>query len=68
MTANTIDEYLKLGKITALEFLEYYFSGIVECFGDEYLRHPTVVDTQYLLPNVEECGFPGMLWSIDCMH
>jgi hypothetical protein len=45
MSANTIDEYLKLGKTTTLECLEYYCSGIIECFGDEFLRHPTVADT-----------------------
>jgi hypothetical protein len=49
MAANTIDEYLKLGKITALECLEYYCLGIIECFGDEFLCRPTVADTQCLL-------------------
>jgi hypothetical protein len=29
MTADTIDEYLKLGKTTVLECLEYYCSGII---------------------------------------
>jgi hypothetical protein len=45
MAADTIDEYLKLGKTTTLECLEYYCSGIIEYFGDEFLRHPNVVDT-----------------------
>jgi hypothetical protein len=36
MTTNTIDEYLKLGKTTALECLEYYCSGIIECFRTSY--------------------------------
>jgi hypothetical protein len=49
MAADTIDEYLKLGKITALECLEYYYLGIIECFGDEFLCCPTVADTQCLL-------------------
>jgi hypothetical protein len=68
MAADTIDEYLKLEKSTALECLEYYCSGIIECFGDEILRHATVADTQRLLAKAEECGFPDMLGSIDCMH
>jgi hypothetical protein len=68
MTADTIDEYLKLGKTTALECLEYYCSGIIECFGDEFLRCPTVTNTQRLLAKAENRGFPGMLGSIDCMH
>jgi hypothetical protein len=68
MAANNIDEYLKLEKTIALQCLEYYCSGITEYFGDEFLRCPTVADTQRLLAKVEECGFSGMLGSIDCMH
>jgi hypothetical protein len=37
MVVDTIDEYLKLGKTTTLECLEYYCSGIIECFGDELI-------------------------------
>jgi hypothetical protein len=36
MTINTIDEYLKLEKTTVLECLEYYCSGIIECFEDKF--------------------------------
>jgi hypothetical protein len=68
MTADTIDEYMKLEKTTALECLEYYCSCIIDCFGDKFLRHPTVADTQRLLAKAEEREFPGMLGSIDCMH
>jgi hypothetical protein len=68
MTVDTIDEYLKLGKTTALECLEYYCSCIIECFRDEFLRRPTVTDTQRLLAKAEERGFFGMLGSIDYMH
>jgi hypothetical protein len=68
MTVDTIDEYLKLGKTTALECLEYYCSCIIECFRDEFLRRPTVTDTQRLLAKAEERGFSGMLGSIDYMH
>jgi hypothetical protein len=64
MTTDTIDEYLKLGKTTILECLEYYYSDIIECFGDEF----TVVDTQRLLAKTEEYRFFSMLWSIDCMY
>jgi hypothetical protein len=68
IAADTIDEYMKLGKIITLECLEYYCPGITECFGDEFLRRPTVTNTQRLLAKVEECGFFGMLGSTDCMH
>jgi hypothetical protein len=68
MTIDTIDAYLKLEKLTVLECLEYYCSGIIECFGAEFICHPAVADTQCLLAKLEEREFSGMLWSIDCMH
>jgi hypothetical protein len=54
MAADTIDEYLKLAKSTALECLLYYCMGIIECFGAEFLRCPTVDDTHRLLAKAEE--------------
>jgi hypothetical protein len=39
-----------------------------EHFGDELLRHPTIVNTQCLPAKVEEREFSGILESIDCMH
>jgi hypothetical protein len=68
MVVDTIDLYLKLVKSTTLECLEYYYSGIIECFGNEFLRRPTVIDTQHLLIKAEEREFSGMLGSIDFMH
>jgi hypothetical protein len=55
MTTDIIDEYLNLGKTIGLECLEF-------------LRRPTVTDTQRLLAKLEERGFPDMLESIDYMH
>jgi hypothetical protein len=48
MVAYMIDDYLKLGKSTTLECLEYYCSDIIEWFRAEFLCHPTIVDTQRL--------------------
>ena len=42
--------------------------GVIEVFGPEYLRRPTVEDTERFLQVGEARGFPGMLGSIDCMH
>jgi hypothetical protein len=68
MTTDTIDEYLKLGKSTDLECVEYYCASIIECFRDEFLRCPTVADTQRLLAKAEEREFPDMLGSIHYMY
>jgi hypothetical protein len=68
ITADMIHKYLKFGKSTSLEHLEYYWADIIECYGTEFLRRITVTDTLRLLVKVEECGFSGILGSIDYMH
>jgi hypothetical protein len=65
MTANTIDDYLKLGKTTVLECLEYYCPCIIECFENEFKRRATVANTQRLLVKAEERKFSDILRSID---
>ncbi|XP_006660673.2 uncharacterized protein LOC102705373 [Oryza brachyantha] len=66
--ADSLDEYLKIGKSTALECLDKFARGVIEVFGGEYLRHPTREDLEHILHVNESRGFPGMLGSIDCMH
>ncbi|KAL6840949.1 hypothetical protein ACP4OV_029209 [Aristida adscensionis] len=66
--ADALDEYLKIGKCTALECLDKFAQGVIEVFGGEYLRRPTREDVERLLQVNEARGFPGMLGSIDCMH
>jgi hypothetical protein len=68
MTADMIDRHLKLGKTIALECLDYYCAGIVNCYGVEFLCHPTIANTQCLLAKAEEREFSDLLVSIDCMH
>ncbi|WZZ77775.1 putative nuclease HARBI1 [Brassica napus] len=66
--ADAVDEYLRLGETTALLCLEHFVQGIINIFGDEYLRRPTPEDLQRLVDIGEIRGFPGMIGSIDCMH
>jgi hypothetical protein len=66
--ADALDEYLKIGKSTALECLEKFAQGIIEVFGGKYMRRPTGEDLEHILQVNEARGFPGMLGSIDCMH
>ncbi|XP_013632690.1 PREDICTED: uncharacterized protein LOC106338206, partial [Brassica oleracea var. oleracea] len=66
--ADTVDEYLRLGSTTTRSCLENFVEGIINLFGDEYLRRPTPGDLQRLLDIGEHRGFPGMIGSIDCMH
>ncbi|XP_024010444.1 uncharacterized protein LOC112085461 [Eutrema salsugineum] len=66
--ADAVDEYLRLGESTAILCLENFTDGIIQLFGDEYLRRPTPEDLQRLLHIGEMRGFPGMIGSIGCMH
>nr|XP_015638597.1 uncharacterized protein LOC107280959 [Oryza sativa Japonica Group]AAV43824.1 hypothetical protein [Oryza sativa Japonica Group]AAV44104.1 hypothetical protein [Oryza sativa Japonica Group] len=66
--ADALDEYLKIGKSTALECLEMFSRGVIVVFGGTYLRRPTREDVEHILHVNESRGFPGMLGSIDCMH
>ncbi|XP_033140906.1 uncharacterized protein LOC117131910 [Brassica rapa] len=67
-SGDTYDEYLRLGESTALLCLEHFTNGIIDFFGEEYLRRPTAEDLQRLLDIGEVRGFPRMIGSIDCMH
>jgi hypothetical protein len=64
ITVDTIDEYLKLGKLTVIERQEYYYEGIVEYYRAEFLRRPNVADTQRLLVKADERGFFDMLGTM----
>ncbi|KAL0844407.1 hypothetical protein Bca101_017653 [Brassica carinata] len=67
-SGDSYDEYLRLGSSTALLCLDNFTTGIIQLFGDEFLRRPTADDLQRLLDLGEVRGFPGMIGSIDCMH
>uniref|UniRef100_A0A0D3CYM4 DDE Tnp4 domain-containing protein n=1 Tax=Brassica oleracea var. oleracea TaxID=109376 RepID=A0A0D3CYM4_BRAOL len=67
-SGDTYDEYLRLGESTTRLCLENFTNGIIQLFGDEYLRRPNEDDLQRLLDVGEVRGFPGMIGSIDCMH
>ncbi|XP_042006264.1 protein ALP1-like [Salvia splendens] len=68
-TADLFDEYLHCGDSTGRDCLKRFCRGIVEAYGDTYLRKPTATDCQGLMQMHETAhGFPGMLGSIDCMH
>lgn len=67
-SADQVDEYVRICGSTCLESLKLFCQGVIEIFGPEYMRSPTVDDTERLLQMHGANGFPGMLGSIDCMH
>jgi hypothetical protein len=66
MPSDAVDEYTRIGAETARVALHEFVDAVVEGFGEEYLRAPTVDDTKRLLEVNAASGFPGMLGSIDC--
>lgn len=67
--ADAMDDYLQMSERTARESLYMFTKGVVEIFGDVYLRGPTTADVQTLYAAHEQRhGFPGMLGSLDCTH
>ena len=44
--ADTVDEYFRLGESTTISCLQNFTEGIIQSFGDEYLRRPTPEDLQ----------------------
>ncbi|XP_020249143.1 uncharacterized protein LOC109826523 [Asparagus officinalis] len=68
VSAVSVDDYVRIGKSTAIESLSRFTKAIVAIFYDEYLRPPTDEETARLLAISKQQGFPGMLGSIECMH
>ncbi|CAL5390252.1 unnamed protein product [Camellia sinensis] len=68
VAADAVDDYIRIGEITAIQSLQQFCYSVIEIFGVEYLRSPTPTDIARLLAIGEVRGFPSMLGSLDCMH
>jgi hypothetical protein len=68
VSADFLDDYIKLGESTIIESLKHFVKAVVDIFGDEYLRAPNAQDTTRLIAMNSVRRFPDMLSSIDCMH
>jgi len=68
VSADAMDEYVRIGESTAIESLRRFVAAVVQIFEADYLRHPNEADIARLLAVNEKRDFPGMLGSIDCMH
>ncbi|GJY21544.1 ALP1-like protein [Tanacetum coccineum] len=64
---DSLDEYLQIGEKTSRDCLMHFCNGVIELYGEEYLRRPTQTDVEKLYAFHEnKHGFPGMIGSIDC--
>uniref|UniRef100_A0A453SSU8 DDE Tnp4 domain-containing protein n=2 Tax=Aegilops tauschii subsp. strangulata TaxID=200361 RepID=A0A453SSU8_AEGTS len=66
--ADLVDDHLAMGESQAIMCVKRFAVGIVQVFGEEYLRSPNAEDATRLLAMNKARGFPSMLGSIDCMH
>lgn len=62
------DEYLDIGKSTAIESLNHFCDAVIRLYEGQYVRKPNEHDIARLLAEGEERGFPGMLGYLGCMH
>ncbi|KAI7961814.1 hypothetical protein MJO28_002303 [Puccinia striiformis f. sp. tritici] len=67
-SADSVDEYVRLGETTSLRTFKYFTNHIIQIYGAEYLRTPNSEELKVILQENEERGFPGCIGSIDGMH
>jgi hypothetical protein len=65
---DAVDEYVRIGESIAGECLDRFCKAIIDKFGEEYLRLPTVEDLRRIMQENAERGFAGMIGSIDCYN
>ena len=67
-SADSTDEYVRIGETTAIRTLKFFTRHIIEIYRAEFLRTPNRDELKGILEENEERGFPGCLGSIDGMH
>jgi len=59
VSADFMDQYIRIGESTIVESLRRLVRAIIEMFRGEYLRSRNEQDTARLLASAEHRGFPG---------
>ncbi|CAK8578759.1 unnamed protein product [Lathyrus sativus] len=67
-SADSVDDYVRIGESTTLECLDKFVIGVCIIFGAQYMIRPNNEDSARLLQINATRSFPSMLGSIDCMH
>ncbi|GJR36159.1 ALP1-like protein [Tanacetum coccineum] len=66
VNASFLDEYMQISERSSRMALDHFCEVVMEIYGPEFLRKPTVTDIEKLYRRHEEKhGFPGMLGSLD---
>ncbi|XP_050246461.1 uncharacterized protein LOC126694312 [Quercus robur] len=59
VTADFLDEYVRIAKSTAMMSLKKIVAAVVAIFSEQYLRSPNNEDIARLLAHSQNRGFPG---------
>ena len=68
ISPDAFDENVRMGESTIRQAVKKFARGVVELYGEEYLRKPTQADLQRLCRENAARGFPGMWGSLDRSH
>ncbi|KAK3230274.1 hypothetical protein Dsin_002155 [Dipteronia sinensis] len=68
LPANATDEYIKIEESIAIESLKRFCRAVMEVFAEQYLISPNAINVARILRTGKDCGFPGMMRSLDCTH
>ncbi|GJY86436.1 ALP1-like protein isoform X1 [Tanacetum coccineum] len=69
VNASFLDEYMQISERSSRMALDHFFEVVMDIYGPEYLRKPTVTDIEKLYRHHEEKHkFLGMLGCLDCTN
>ncbi|GJR19042.1 protein translocase subunit SecA2, chloroplastic isoform X1 [Tanacetum coccineum] len=64
---DSLDEYLQIDDKTSRDCLMAFCNGVMELYGEEFLRRPTQTDVEKVYAfHEEKHRYPGMIDIIDC--
>ncbi|GKD44105.1 ALP1-like protein isoform X1 [Tanacetum coccineum] len=67
--AEFLNEYMQISERTSRTALDHFCQVVMQIYGPEFLRKPTMTDIEKLyLHHEEKHGFSGMLGSLDCTN
>ncbi|GJT08624.1 ALP1-like protein [Tanacetum coccineum] len=67
VNASFLDEYMQISERSSHMALDHFCQAVMEIYGPEFLRKPTVTNVEKLYRHQEEKhGFPRMLGSLNC--
>ncbi|CEP02241.1 DDE Tnp4 domain-containing protein [Plasmodiophora brassicae] len=66
-SAHELDDKFRLAESTAIENLHRFCTAIIDIYGDEAIRSPSVDDLDHLLDEGWKAGWPGCIGSLDCL-